>query len=246
MWSAKLICTVFVIFFIKSSSSEEVGKAESEPETEPETESEPEVEHVSEVKVGEFKNLQHGIGGTIYKVDDHKLIIKEFTYDGKGPDAFFWAGTSGKPSASGGTILPYPFDNKFYEHNDNNAPIIQGRFNGNKEIELKTPPTLKTTDIVWLSVWCRKYEVNFGEAFLTFPQTTEDGKAESEPETEPEVVNEVSNHIDEGYETSQAKSEPESEPETQPVLQGKADSNKISLLLSTLSIFFVFLFLNIA
>ena len=67
--------------------------------------------NASEIKVGEFKNLQHGIGGTIYKVDDHTLLIKEFTYDGKGPDAFFWAGTDGKPSSTGGTILPYPFKN---------------------------------------------------------------------------------------------------------------------------------------
>ena len=199
--------------------------------------------NASEIKVGEFKNLQHGIGGTIYKVDDHKLLIKEFTYDGKGPDAFFWAGTDGKPSSTGGTILPYPFENKFYEYEDQSAPIIQGRFTGNKDIELTTPTNLKTTDIKWLSVWCRLYKVNFGEAFLKFPD--EEGKAESEPESEPEKENGVvSNNIDEGYETSQAKSEPEGEPETQPV-RGNAKSNSISFLLTIWSFSLMFLFVNI-
>ena len=44
-----------------------------------------------------------------YVVDEKTILIKGFTYDGKGPDAFFWAGTSKSPSASQGTILPYPF-----------------------------------------------------------------------------------------------------------------------------------------
>ena len=220
--------------FLKFPEKAESSDAESEPEIEPE----PELDNV-----GEFKNLQHGIGGTIYKVDDNTLLIKEFTYDGKGPDAFFWAGTTGKPSASGGTIIPYPYENKFYDYTDKNAPILQGRFNGNKDIELKTPPTLKTTDIVWLSVWCRAYQVNFGEAFLKFSKGAEDGYAESE--SEPEGENSaISNHIDEGYETSQAKSVPEGEPETQPV-RGSAKSNEISFVLAAWNVF-VFSFLKLA
>ena len=116
----------------------------------------------AEIKVGEFENTKHGVGGTVYKIDDHTLLVKGFTYDGKGPDAFFWAGKEGIPSSTGGTILPYPFENKFYEYNDKNAPIITGVFDGNTDIRLTTPESLKTTDIKWLSVWCRKFEVNFG------------------------------------------------------------------------------------
>ncbi len=66
--------------------------------------------------------------------DANTLLIKEFTYDGAGPDAFFWTGTSGSPSEVG-TILPYPFNGKFYDYEDLSAPILTGRFNGQKDIE---------------------------------------------------------------------------------------------------------------
>ena len=53
---------------------------------------------------------------------------QDFEYDGAGPDAFFWVGTEGSPSAVG-TILPYPFKGKFFEYEDGDAPILTGRFN---------------------------------------------------------------------------------------------------------------------
>ena len=55
---------------------------------------------------------------------------------------------------------------------------------------------LKTTDIKWLSVWCRAYKIDFGHTFFKFPELKEDGSSESEPETEPEKVNDgVSNDV---------------------------------------------------
>ncbi len=81
------------------------------------------------VKVGDFQNYVHGINGEVFMKDEKTLVIKGFTYDGAGPDAFFWAGDSGTPS-SVGTILPYPFDGKFYEYEDQNAPILSKRFDG--------------------------------------------------------------------------------------------------------------------
>jgi len=118
------------------------------------------------VKVGDFQNYAHGINGEVFMKDEKTLVIKGFTYDGAGPDAFFWAGTSQTPS-SVGTILPYPFEGKFYEYEDQNAPILSKRFNG-EEIVLTLPETLKATDIKWLSVWCRAFQVNFGD--LQFPK----------------------------------------------------------------------------
>jgi hypothetical protein len=81
------------------------------------------------VKAGSFQNYAHGIGGQVFIKDERTLIIKGFTYDGAGPDAFFWAGTSGKPSTVG-TILPYPFEGTFFDYEDSKAPILSGRFNG--------------------------------------------------------------------------------------------------------------------
>ena len=81
------------------------------------------------VKAGVFKNYAHGIAGEVFLKDEKTLVIKGFTYDGAGPDTFFWAGTSQEPSPNG-TILPYPFEGKFYEREDYSAPILSRRFNG--------------------------------------------------------------------------------------------------------------------
>ena len=80
------------------------------------------------LEAGDFQNYAHGISGKVYLKDEKTLVIKDFTYDGAGPDAFFWVGTSKSPS-SVGTILPYPFEGKFYDYEDNTAPILSKRFN---------------------------------------------------------------------------------------------------------------------
>merc|ERR1719244_237236 len=40
-------------------------------------------------KIGDFVKLAHGVSGTAYAVNKSTILIKGFTYDGKGPDAFF-------------------------------------------------------------------------------------------------------------------------------------------------------------
>merc|ERR1712072_1562929 len=198
------------------------------------------------VKVGEFNNRAHGIGGTVYAVDEKTLLIKGFTYDGAGPDAFFWAGTQGYPSGVG-TILPYPFEGKFFEYEDQSAPILSGRFSGDKDITLTLPDTFKATDIKWLSVWCRAFSVNFGD--LTFPdglalpdkhpQPPTTPKHSPQPTTEknipPPVLPDITNDIDLVHYTPRhdedadayPESEPESEPKTEPEPEGSG-SNLIS------------------
>lgn len=52
-------------------------------------------------KVGELSTLAHGVKGTVYTVGDIRITLKDFYYDGKAPDAFFYAGRSGQPSGSG-------------------------------------------------------------------------------------------------------------------------------------------------
>ena len=45
--------------------------------------------------LGEFENPLHGVAGMVYIVASDKLLIQDFAYDGRGPDAFFWVGTEG-------------------------------------------------------------------------------------------------------------------------------------------------------
>lgn len=51
--------------------------------------------------IGSFTNRFHGITGDVYTVDSRTLFIKGFSYDGQGPDAYFYAGESGSPSEDG-------------------------------------------------------------------------------------------------------------------------------------------------
>ena len=71
-----------------------------------------------ERRIGSFEKTFHAVSGTVYAVGEDKLIIKAnildrlklnfvqgFNYDGLGPDAFFFAGTSGdEPSANGDVV----------------------------------------------------------------------------------------------------------------------------------------------
>merc|ERR1712008_339949 len=55
-------------------------------------------------------------------------LITGFSYDGAGPDAFFWAGKSGKPDTVKTTdplIITYPPDGKSYSYEDENVPILK-------------------------------------------------------------------------------------------------------------------------
>ena len=119
------------------------------------------------VKIGSFKNIFHDIGGEAYALDSQTILIKGFTYDGEGPDAFFLAGTSGKPSrANGDVVLPYPYEGKHFSYSDRNIPLLLRPFGG--EDVVLTLPQGKTVDqLRWIAVWCRDYQINFGH--VTFP-----------------------------------------------------------------------------
>ena len=145
------------------------------------------------VLLGKIKGLKHGVSGVAYIVGSNKILIEDFSYDGKGPDAFFLVGTKGseqnviKPikfmvgtkgtlylfvgacnltcmmqgtPRPNGTVLPYPFDGKFYDYQDLNVPILK-KFSS-EDIVLTLPPSLRSEDINWLSVWCRKFPSDFG------------------------------------------------------------------------------------
>jgi len=97
-------------------------------------------------------------------INENTLLVKSFSYDGLAPAATFLAGKSGQPVRDNSIIIPYPFDGKSYNYEDD-APIL-AEFN-NEEIMLTLPENLKSSEIKWLSVWCRVFHVNFGD--VSFP-----------------------------------------------------------------------------
>ena len=122
--------------------------------------------------IGQITQYAHGVSGTIFYVkEDNRLVIENFTYDGLGPDAFFWVGTQGNKPSSNGILLPYPFQGEFFDSKDSNAPILDKAFNGSQlAIELTLPNDLKVSDLKWISVWCREYEENFGDFTFENPE----------------------------------------------------------------------------
>merc|ERR1712062_103406 len=166
-------------------------------------------------RVGQLSNYMHDIGGTVY-IDKNKIYIQGFTYDGTGPDAFFFVGESGTPNRKG-TIIPYPDTGVCYDYNDHSAPLLTEAYDGTKDIVLTLPCSLDITKIKWLSVWCRAYSMDFGS--LIFPNSlgleeNEEPVPESEPETlaEPEYYASPSK---EGYFAVNSEAEPEIGPETE-------------------------------
>ncbi|XP_025413670.1 protein Skeletor, isoforms B/C-like isoform X2 [Sipha flava] len=122
--------------------------------------------------IGSFKGLAHGVRGTVYAVDENTLYVRGFFYDGIGPTAYFWAGKSSRISPDGFTI-PYPEDYPAME-----PPPLQTHNNSN--IILRLPAGKRIKDIKWLSVWCRRFTVNFGEVFI--PSTLDPPKPRILPE----------------------------------------------------------------
>jgi len=158
------------------------------------------------ILIGELKEKNHDVNGKVFAVDESHILIKDFKYDGQGPDAFFWVGTEGHPSGVADDKTLILTEDKHYSYRDQSAPVL-GKYDG-KDVTLALPETMKLSTVKWISIWCRLYSVDFGN--LIFPDTfqvpgsspTTTGlpppfAPPSSPEPEPEV-------------------EPESEPETEP------------------------------
>ena len=124
----------------------------------------------AEVNLGDFVTYQHGVKGTVYKVDDKTLKITNFFYDGTGPDAFFYVGTGTKPIQGGVKI----------EYSTNKEDNILGRFS-NDEVILTLPDSVVMSQLKWISVWCRAYKVNFGDLYFGDKLTGNADEALSSP-----------------------------------------------------------------
>lgn len=164
------------------------------------------------IKIGKLSNKHHNLGGDVYVLNNNKILIKDFTYDGTGPDAFFFVGESGNPSEKG-TIVPYPDDQKCYDYNDQSAPILTEAYDG-KDITLTLPCSLEITRVKWFSVWCRAFNMDFGS--IMFPNDLKlDEDTESNPDYEPEPYVEDEPYADVEPESREAAPESEVEPETE-------------------------------
>ncbi|CAL1688330.1 unnamed protein product [Lasius platythorax] len=122
--------------------------------------------------IGPLQNYAHGIKGIVYAVDDATMFIKGFSYDGTGPDAYFWVGNTSQPNPDG-YIVPYP------ESDSSTDPRVLEAYN-HADIILRLPGGKRIRDIKWLSVWCRRFTVDFGDVII--PQDLKVPKLQVLPE----------------------------------------------------------------
>ncbi|KAK2144851.1 hypothetical protein LSH36_725g01085 [Paralvinella palmiformis] len=108
--------------------------------------------------VGSFSKDKsaHGVSGTLYVIDESNLYLEEFNYDGKGPDAYFWISKDTSLPDDNGVILPY---------SDDKDAILTVQTDMTYILEL--PRGFFVDDLKYLSVWCKKFSVDFGH--ILFP-----------------------------------------------------------------------------
>ena len=83
-----------------------------------------------------------------------------------GPDAFFWVGIEGNPKivpTDDKTLILDP-KGTYFQYRDAKAPIL-GKYEG-ETVTLKMPANMKVGDLKWISVWCRKFSVDFGHVII--------------------------------------------------------------------------------
>jgi hypothetical protein len=103
-----------------------------------------------------FKNYQHGIEGTVTIHKSCTFKIEGFSYDGNGPDVFFWSAAIGKSLRDDGQQL---------------KAVEKRRFS--RECFVENLPTGTTWDDLaegsggfQLSVWCRRFSGLSFQLFL--------------------------------------------------------------------------------
>ncbi|OQR75416.1 protein Skeletor [Tropilaelaps mercedesae] len=106
------------------------------------------------VRIGKFTQYFHDVAGEVFVMDDKTLFIKGFSYDGQGPDAYFWAGTSQKTDGSG-FIIP-----------DERGSLVKLGQYRNKDLVIRLPDNKSVRNIRWISVWCKKFSANFADLYL--------------------------------------------------------------------------------
>lgn len=104
--------------------------------------------------LGKLNSYSHQVNGDVYTIDEYTFLIKNFFYDGLSQDAFFWAGSSIRPSNKGFII-----------------PSEDGRTNRlqrytNRDITIRMPDDRRITSIRWLSVWDIRGSKNLGDIII--------------------------------------------------------------------------------
>lgn len=101
---------------------------------------------------GFFNTFAHNVSGKATIIDDCTIEITQFSYDGGGPDVYFY----------GAKNHQYANDEAF-----SIGQQINGQIFDNASIIIKLPQNKSLDDLNGLSVWCVDFSANFGQMGFT-------------------------------------------------------------------------------
>ncbi len=97
-----------------------------------------------------LSTLQHGVGGTAEIVDERTIVLRNFNYDGGGPQVYAYLATTNTNAAieSGQVTVQ--------QLNRAGVPYV------NETITVTLPASATLDGYTTISIWCADFKVNFG------------------------------------------------------------------------------------
>ncbi|GLJ59614.1 hypothetical protein SUGI_1515880 [Cryptomeria japonica] len=105
------------------------------------------------LEIGGFSQLAHGLkSGPITIVDAQTFLVPDFHYDGLGPAAYFWLTRGSQGLQATGLRLK----------DENGSGQALKKYVG-ETVVITLPEELTIYDFDWFGVWCKEFQVNFGQ-----------------------------------------------------------------------------------
>jgi len=101
-------------------------------------------------RTAQLSNLAHGVSGTITVLNDCEIEVTNFNYDGGGPSVYFYAAQD--RAFSGNSFIV--------------SEMLSGTRWINDTVRIFVPEGKTLDDFNSVSVWCRDFNANFGDAFF--------------------------------------------------------------------------------
>lgn len=101
---------------------------------------------------GFFNTFAHNVSGKATIIDDCTIEITQFSYDGGGPEVFFYGAIAHEYSAETAFALGEKLTGSVYDNGTLTISLPQGK---------------SLDDLTGLSVWCVDFAVNFGQMQFT-------------------------------------------------------------------------------
>ncbi len=109
-------------------------------------------EHENVGHSGFFNTLAHNVSGKATIVDDCTIEISDFSYDGGGPEVYFYGAIDHQYDSDAAFAIGQKISGQVYE---------------NSSFIIKLPSDKSLGDLTGLSVWCVDFAANFGQMEFT-------------------------------------------------------------------------------